>query len=226
MKKNPLNLAILFSCSLHTAGFFLFSIVVPSKEKSFSPMEVVLVKALPATKSELIPAIEKTKVSPSLPKKEKEKEKVAIYLPTKKLLTERIVATESSFAGEGEFLTLKKFLAEESEISLPSPPLPEIKVGQSFSHSGIYGPGGSRRLLFKVFPDYPEWAEEGGVECALLLKLWILPNGSVEEVEVERSSGYSRIDLISAESAKKWRFNPVSDSEKVWGMLPLKFQLK
>ena len=226
MKSNVLNLAILISCSLHTAGFFLFSIVVPSKEKSFSPLEVVLVKGLPATKSKLISAIKKTKISPSLPKKEKERERVDIYLPTKKLLTERIVAMESSFAGELEFLTLKKFLIEESEISLPSPPLPQIRTNQSFPHSGIYGPGGSRRLLFKVLPDYPEWAEEEGVECALLLKLWILPNGSVEKVEVEKSSGYSRIDLISAEGAKKWRFNSVSDTKKVWGMLPLKFQLQ
>jgi len=226
MKRSPLNLAILISCSLHSAVFFLFSIVVPSKEKLFSPIEVVLVKGLPATKSNLVPAIEKAKVSPSLPKKEKEKEKVAVYLPTKKLLTERIVAVESSFAGELEFLTLKKFLTEESKISLPSPPLPQIRTNQSLPYSGIYGPGGKRRLLFKVLPDYPEWAEEEGVECALLLKLWILPDGSVEKVEVEKSSGYPRIDLISAAFARKWRFNPVSGTKKVWGMLPLKFQLQ
>ena len=96
----------------------------------------------------------------------------------------------------------------------------------SFSASGIYGPGGSRQVLSKILPVYPDWAEEEGVECALLLKLWILPDGSVEKVEVEKSSGYPRIDLVSAESAKKWRFNPVSTSEKVWGVLPLKFQLQ
>ncbi len=225
MKKNPLNLAILISCSLHASGFFLFSIVVPSKEKSFSPIEVVLVKGLPATKSEPMLAIKKTKIFPSLPKKE-EKEKVSVYLPAKRFLSKRIMATETSFAGEEEFLPLKKFLAEKSEISLPSPPLPKVKVGQSFSNSGIYGPGGNRRLLFKVLPDYPRWAEEKGIECALLLKLWILPDGSVEKVDVKKSSGYPRLDFLSAEFARKWRFNPVPNSEKVWGMLPLKFRLK
>ena len=50
MKRGPLNLAILFSFSLHTAAFFLFSIIVPAKAKIFSPIEVMLVQKLPGTK--------------------------------------------------------------------------------------------------------------------------------------------------------------------------------
>ncbi len=229
MKRNPLNLAILISFSLHTSAFFLFSIIVPTKAKVFSPIEVVLVKELPGTKKiKPLPAIERAKISPSLPKGERKKDEVTIYLPVKKLLPERILAKESSFAGKQEFLDFKKTLFEEIKIPLPTPVLLVRTEGRnSFSaQTRIYGPGGSREVLFKVLPVYPGWAEEEGVECTLLLKLWILPEGSVEKVEVEKSSGYSKIDLLSAESAKKWRFNPVSTSEKVWGILPLKFQLK
>ncbi|MCK4244703.1 MAG: TonB family protein [Candidatus Omnitrophica bacterium] len=226
--KSLLNLAILTSLSLHTSAFFLFSIVVPTKAKVFSPIEVVLVKELPGTKRiKPVPAIERAKISPSLPKGEREKDEVTIYLPVKKLLPERIVARESSFTGKREFLDFRKTLFEEIKIPLPPPPLPIRTEGRnSFSSSGIYGPGGSRKVLSKVLPVYPGWAEEEGIECTLLLKLWILPEGSVEKVEVEKSSGYPRIDLLSAESTKKWRFNPVSTSEKVWGILPLKFQLQ
>ena len=125
-------------------------------------------------------------------------------------------------------MPFKKFLIEEIKIPLPTPQLPIRTQGHNIfsAQTGIYGPGGKREVLSKVLPVYPGWAEEKGVECTLSLKLWILPDGSVERVEVEKSSGHPRIDLLSAESAKKWRFNPVSTSEKVWGILPLKFQLQ
>jgi len=230
MKSSLLNLAVLVSLSLHTSAFFLFSIVVPTKAKIFSPIEVMLVKELPGIKkTEPIPAVKKTKISPSLPRGERENDRVSIYLPIENLLDQRIVIKKNPFSGELDFLPLKSFLAEEVKIPLPAPVLPEnAEWGEQkfWEPMKIYGPGGSRKVLFQALPRYPEWAEEEGIECALLLKLWILPDGSVEWVEVEKSSGYPRIDFLSVTSAKRWRFNPVATSEKVWGMLPLKFQLK
>lgn len=228
--RSPLNLAILISLSLHTSAFFLFSITVPTRAKVFSSIEVTLVKQLPGTKRiKPTPVAKKSKISPTLPQAERRKDEVAIYLPVKRLVVEKIVAKKSSFSGKLDFLPLRLFHVEEIKIPLPTLPLPEGIEGnyQSLSaQTGIYGPGGSRKLLFKVLPSYPDWAEEEGIECTLLLRLWILPDGSVEKVEVEKSSGYPKIDLLSVESTKKWRFNPVSTSEKIWGMLPLKFQLK
>lgn len=64
------------------------------------------------------------------------------------------------------------------------------------------------RMVLWLRPAYPlEWARtelEGTVE----LTFRIPPTGHTDGIEIERSSGSSRLDSVAAEAAKAWQFTP------------------
>ncbi len=64
-----------------------------------------------------------------------------------------------------------------------------------------------RRLLHKVMPEYPAWAEKQGVEGEVIVEVSVLPNGLVRsEVSVIRTSGFKELDHLVLETVKEWTF--------------------
>lgn len=57
-------------------------------------------------------------------------------------------------------------------------------------------------------PDYPRLARRRGIEGAVELRLLVLPDGRVGEVEVSRSSGHRILDEAAIEAARGYRFTP------------------
>ncbi|EQD26376.1 protein containing TonB [mine drainage metagenome] len=54
------------------------------------------------------------------------------------------------------------------------------------------------------------------------------PDGSVQDVKVDQSSGYRDLDRAAIEAARKWKFNPGSrDGKPVggWVKVPVQFKL-
>ena len=90
--------------------------------------------------------------------------------------------------------------------------------------SGIQGPAGKRKVLYK--PEIPDVKidREGEVE----LKFWVLPDGSVGSV-VPLLRGYAELERIAINYMKQWRFDPLDESELTvaqWGTITVKFRLK
>ena len=82
------------------------------------------------------------------------------------------------------------------------------KKGQ-WRGSGEGGPGASSPgYVENPKPDYPLEARQKGYQGDVLLKVEVLPNGRVGEVEVEKSSGYELLDQSALATVKKWRFIP------------------
>jgi TonB family protein len=78
-------------------------------------------------------------------------------------------------------------------------------------------------------PVYPLEARQKGYEGAVLLKVEVLQNGRVGEVQVEKSSGYEILDQSAIAAVKKWRFVPASKGGvniPCWVTIPFKFQLR
>jgi TonB family protein len=82
---------------------------------------------------------------------------------------------------------------------------------------------------YQVKPRYPESARRAGAQGVTLLRVRVLENGKVGEVNVEKSAGFRDLDLAAAEAVKKWLFEPARRDKEpvsVWVMLPVKFELQ
>lgn len=92
----------------------------------------------------------------------------------------------------------------------------------------IVGPQLDARYPFTE-PPYPTAEVRMGHEGTVLLRVQILPNGRVGAVELERSSGFPRLDESAMREARTWRMKPGTHggvATAMWTVVPIKFQLK
>jgi periplasmic protein TonB len=97
-------------------------------------------------------------------------------------------------------------------------------IGSGEALSGLARPLGG----YQVKPRYPESARRAGAQGVTLLRVRVLENGKVGEVNVEKSAGFRDLDFAAAEAVKKWLFEPARRGKEpvsVWVMLPVKFEL-
>ena len=101
-------------------------------------------------------------------------------------------------------------------------------LGKLFPSSGGVG-GGSARYAENPKPPYPVEARKKGMEGEVLLRVEVLANGRVGEIEVKRSSGHDMLDRSALSTVKQWRFIPANrgnGSIPCWVNIPIKFQLQ
>jgi protein TonB len=78
-------------------------------------------------------------------------------------------------------------------------------------------------------PLYPHEAKKKGYEGEVLLRVEVLSNGRVGEIQVRRSSGYDVLDRSAIKTVKQWKFIPAQKGETpvpVWVNIPVAFQLR
>lgn len=77
-------------------------------------------------------------------------------------------------------------------------------------------------------PDYPMIARRNAYEGEVLLRVWVLKDGKVGNVELERSSGYKVLDKSALQAVKGWIFVPGKKNGvpvSSWVMVPVRFEL-
>jgi TonB family protein len=97
-------------------------------------------------------------------------------------------------------------------------------VGAGEASSGLAHPLGG----YQVKPLYPESARKAGAQGITLLKLRVLENGKVGEVQIEQSAGHPDLDMAAADAVRRWLFEPARMGKQpiaVWVLLPVKFEL-
>ena len=77
-------------------------------------------------------------------------------------------------------------------------------VGSGEAVSGLARPLGG----YQVKPLYPESARKAGAQGITLLKLRVLENGKVGEVQIEQSAGHPDLDMAAADAVRQWLFEP------------------
>jgi protein TonB len=78
-------------------------------------------------------------------------------------------------------------------------------------------------------PPYPPEARRKGYHGEVLLKVQVLSNGQVGEIEVKKSSGYDVLDRSALNTVRKWKFVPARKGEtpvSLWVNIPIRFQLQ
>ncbi len=102
-------------------------------------------------------------------------------------------------------------------------------TGESAITPGTTGselaPARSFSIAHRVDPAYPAASRRAGESGTVLLGIVVGPNGLPTEINVERSSGFMRLDDAAVAAVRKWRFTVSSDSEYARVRLPLTFRL-
>ncbi|NBW00682.1 MAG: energy transducer TonB [Betaproteobacteria bacterium] len=57
-------------------------------------------------------------------------------------------------------------------------------------------------------PDYPQMSRRLGEQGAVVLRVMISQDGRAGEIQLSKSSGYSRLDRAAIEAVRDWRFVP------------------
>lgn len=89
----------------------------------------------------------------------------------------------------------------------------------------IRGPAASRRILFQ--PPPPQVEELGEAED-IVLRFWVLPDGTVGRV-IPIRKGSARLEGIAATHLKRWRFSPIPPHEaprEEWGVIAFRFRMR
>jgi TonB family protein len=80
-----------------------------------------------------------------------------------------------------------------------------------------------------IKPIYPQEARRKGYEGEVILRVEVLPNGRVGQIEVKSSTGYELLDRSALTAVKRWKFVPAKKGEEtipLWVNIPVKFQLQ
>ncbi len=78
-------------------------------------------------------------------------------------------------------------------------------------------------------PPYPPEARRRGYHGEVLLKVEVLSNGRVGEIEVKKSSGHDVLDRSALNTVRKWKFIPARKGEtpvSLWVNIPIRFELQ
>jgi len=105
-------------------------------------------------------------------------------------------------------------------VSEPPAPPPEPEV--------VTAPFGRAGYLNNPPPQYPNLAEPNGGQGTVLLKVRVLSTGRVDEVEVQKSSGFKLLDEEAKATVRTWQFSPSKRGATPidgWATVPIEFKL-
>jgi protein TonB len=86
-----------------------------------------------------------------------------------------------------------------------------------------------RRPLPITEEDYPAQSKRLGEEGVTVVRLWVLADGSIGDVQVSKSSGFPRLDETAVRKLKRWRVNPGTENGKpvaMWMDLRVVWKIK
>jgi protein TonB len=109
-------------------------------------------------------------------------------------------------------------VAPATEPAPPPPPEPEV----------VTAPFGRAGYLNNPPPQYPNLAARNGWQGTVLLKVRVLSTGRVDEVEVQKSSGFKLLDEEAKATVRTWQFTPSKRGSTAidgWATVPIEFKL-
>ena len=112
----------------------------------------------------------------------------------------------------------------------PSEPTPAPQAPQAEPAPAVIPPNFVAAYLNNPAPAYPPMSIRLREEGTVMLLVLVSATGTAEQVQVETSSGFSRLDTAAVDVVKRrWRFVPARQGElavSAWVRIPLSFELK
>ncbi len=85
------------------------------------------------------------------------------------------------------------------------------------------------KITRRVDPSYPPASRRAGEQGTAVLAVLVDANGHPQDIKVQTSSGYDRLDQAAVQGVQRWLFNPaVRDAQKVtaWTTVRVTFKLE
>ncbi|HEX4046241.1 MAG TPA: energy transducer TonB [Elusimicrobiota bacterium] len=118
----------------------------------------------------------------------------------------------------------------EKIAALPKPARRTAQAAAAGKAKGVQieGPLADRRISAYSVPSFPSWARDQGIlEADVGIRFTVDEDGNVmDDMRVENSSGYGRLDKLAMEYLKNWRFAPKPGAGVEWGLITFKFVLE
>lgn len=105
----------------------------------------------------------------------------------------------------------------------PAPPAPPAPAP-----APVIEPRSDAAHLNNPAPRYPNLSRRLGEQGRVLFDVYILPDGSVGEIKLRRSSGYARLDEAALDAVRNWRYVPARRGDTpipYWYVQPITFAL-
>ena len=116
--------------------------------------------------------------------------------------------------------------APEPEVAKPVKTAP-AKTAPKAAHA-VQPPSAQAQGLQNRAPKYPQLSRKKKEQGTVLLKLLVKADGTVGNISVLKSSGFSRLDQAALQAVKHWRFVPAKQqgqSIDFWYEMPMTFAL-
>jgi protein TonB len=188
------------------------------------PMQEIAVTLLP-TVAEAKPEPPKPpKVQPAPPQPKTEKTPEPVRTPPKpvaspvkqEVMTSNAKPTASAAAVESKPAPAVESKAAEKASETPPAPAP------------VSAPRFDAAYLSNPAPNYPPLSRRMEEEGKVLLRVHVTPEGTASEVNIARSSGFTRLDEAAQNAVRRWRFVPAKQGDKAiaaWVNVPIAFKL-
>lgn len=104
-----------------------------------------------------------------------------------------------------------------------------VKSQQSGSGAGSSAPIARDARLNNPEPPYPYESRRRGEEGRVILNVLVAADGTASSVEVDKSSGYRRLDMTARRTVSRWTFIPAKQNNaavEAWTKVTILFQLR
>jgi len=112
---------------------------------------------------------------------------------------------------------------------VPTPPAPPVQAAPApEAPAPVTPPRTDAAHLNNPAPQYPALSRRLGEQGRVMLDVYILPDGSVGEIKLNRSSGFPRLDNAALQAVKTWKYVPAKRGDKpipFWYVQPVSFVL-
>ncbi len=128
-------------------------------------------------------------------------------------------------------LPLSAHADEPSQVSEPQPEAPAEPASASSAsvdQPAVIPPRFDAAYLNNPPPRYPAASRHLGEQGRVLVRVYVDASGLPAHVELNKSSGYVRLDNAALEAVRRWRFAPARQGEQsigAWVLVPVVFNL-
>lgn len=211
-------LALVLIAALHVGFFYLLQDGLLHQIQTARPLEIVTAILFPPAPAETVPAPAMVKpprdVTPTVRPVVKPRNVVPKAAPAAPAAPARVpVAAVPAASAEPA--------PAVSSAPAAIPAAPPVPAQPKTITSGV-------QYLQPPQPDYPAQSKRLGEEGRVVLRALINQQGMVERVELQKSSGFPRLDDAAREAVQRARFRPHLEDGKpvtVFAIVPISFRL-
>lgn len=121
----------------------------------------------------------------------------------------------------------------DPEPTAPATPTPEPTAAQASTDTAapaaIVMPSSSAAYLNNPRPSYPSISRRMGEQGKVMLRVFVNAQGQPEQIQIQQSSGFDRLDKAAVDAVRRWKFTPGSRNgvaEAMWNIVPINFVLE